>query len=217
MEIILPKRTADLRIRHYEAMKDTDWDNLTDIMEQVRFVSKATGISEKRILSIDAKDMIRMYLHLVELYAGINIRSAPPKQVELNGRIFNRIDPEKVGVGWHADWSKADIDKDPVWLACLMYYPDGSYYGEIDEQENLVHPAKDRYNLIRDHLPLEVFIQSAAFFLTCAERSMRRSILKKQHQSNTEKFLNRILSSGKMRSMLLRKNTSPGTGTKHSK
>lgn len=180
MKIPLPKHSNDLRIKHYACLDSRfikeDNAPLT-ILEQVEFLSLFTGINEKKLLTVNALDIVKMYNHVCELFNDIYISKNPPKEITLNGKVFELVNPDKVGVGWHKDFRDANLNEalknDPVKLACLFYFPKGELYGDIDANDNLLHPISDRYNLFESSMTLKVFLESSAFFLTEFERSTR--------------------------------------------
>ena len=213
MEYRLPKRSDDLRIRHFSHMANTDLEKMESIIDRADFVADFLGISKKKAYTIDAKDVIKMSNHIIELYADIHVGN-PPKEITLNGKEYELINPEKVGVAWHADFSKMDINRDPVQLACMFYFPKGAIYGDVDENDNLIHPIRERYNDIGDHLPLKVFLEASAFFLQKIEQSMRQSIVTRKATEKTILILSRVGMRGKKSSTSLQKNTSEEIGTK---
>ena len=213
MEYRLPKRSEDLRVRHFKHMAETDLENLVTIIDRADFVAGFLGISKKKAYTIDAKDIVKMSNHIIELYADIHVGN-PPKEITLNGREFELVNPEKVGVAWHADFSKMDINRDPVQLACMFYFPKGAIYGDVDENDNLIHPIRDRYNDIGDHMELKVFLEASAFFLRRTEQSMRQSMVKRIATERTIEILSRIGMRGKRSLISSPKNTMEETGTR---
>lgn len=194
-------------------MANTDLEKLVTIVDRADFVADFLGISRKKAYTIDAKDIVKMSNHIIELYADIHVGN-PPKEIELGGKTYELVNPEKVGVAWHADFSKMDINRDPVQLACMFYFPKGAIYGDVDENDNLLNPIRDRYNDIGDHLPLKVFLEASAFFLRRIEQSMRLSIATRRTTEKTIQILSRVGMHGKKYSTLSPKNTSEETGTK---
>lgn len=170
----IPKTTNDLRIRHLKVLTNPVYQDELSLEEVAQFMSEFTGEHLNDIRMIDAKDLINMYVHVKTIYSDIRI-NPPVKEITLNGMVYELIDPHKVGSGWHMDFSKGDINKDPIWLACLFYYPKGVKYGQTDENKNLLHPIKDRYNTFEREMNLQTFLNASAFFLTKIEKSIRQS------------------------------------------
>lgn len=213
MEYKLPKKSIDLRIRHFNHMVNVDLERLITPIDRADFVADFLNISRKKAYTFDAKSIIEMSNHIIDLYADIHVGN-PPKEITLNGKEYELINPEKVGVAWHADFSKMDINRDPVQLACMFYFPKGCIYGDVDENDNLLNPIKARYNDIGDYMPLQVFLESSAFFLQKTEQSMRLSMAKRKTMERTVKILSLIGMRGKKHSILSPKNTLEGIGTK---
>jgi len=213
MEYKLPKKAIDLRINHFNHMVNVDLERLVTPIDRADFVADFLGISRKKAYTFDAKSIIEMSNHIIDLYADIHVGN-PPKEITLNGTIYELVNPEKVGVGWHADFSKMDINRDPIQLACMFYFPKGAIYGDVDENDNLINPIKSRYNDIGDHMPLQVFLEASAFFLRKIEQSMRLSMVKRKSMERTIKILSRIGLRGKRPSTLSQKNTMEETGIK---
>jgi hypothetical protein len=194
-------------------MTSVELDKLDSIIERADLVADFIGISRKKAYTIDAMDIQKMCNHIIGLYADIHVGN-PPKEITLKGKVYEIVNPEKVGVGWHADFSKMDIDRDPVQLACMFYFPKGSIYGDVDENDNLLNPIKDRYNDFADHMELKVFLEACAFFLRKAEQSMRLSMAKKMTTEKVIKILSRIGINGKRSSISSQRNIMEETGIK---
>ena len=198
MEIKLPNKTKDLRIQHFTALQNPYFltEEKLDIMDQLEFIHLFTGISRPKLKRINATDIAKMFSHIVRLYSGIKVNK-PPKEITLNGIKFELINAEKVGVGWHADFSKGDMKKDAVYFGCLFYFPKGQLYGAVDENDNLLNPIADRYEIIKEHMPLDVFMNASAFFLTKIKQSILISIQKARARKTIEKMLSPLSSRGK--------------------
>lgn len=193
MDIKLPKRTEDLRIDNLKCLTNPIYQTEQDINGIVDFLVDFTGYKRNTLLKIDYKDILKMYAHLTTIFTDFKVTEKPPLEITLNGKVFERVNPEKVGIGWHIDFSMTDIKKDPIRLACLFYYPKGAIYGATDDNENLIHPIKDRYQLFKEHFPLTTYLECASFFLQKCEKSMRLST---ESQKAAEKIL-KILRVGK--------------------
>ena len=174
MEIKLPKTHKDLRIKHLKPIQSDKYAGTMDLNLMVEFVSDFTGIKKAKLMSIDVKDIAKLSNHIANLYASMPVVKHPPKEITINGKIYELVNPEKIGVGWHIDWANGDITKDPVRMACLMYYPKGAVYGEVDSYDNLINPIKDRYNDFENHLPLSTFLSASNFFLQRFVTSTKR-------------------------------------------
>jgi hypothetical protein len=173
MEIKLPKRTEDLRIKHYNVLTNPIYQQSMDLQLVVDFMHDFTGVEKHVLKEIDIKELMQMYQHAVKLYAGYKPQE-PPKEITVNGIEYQMIDPEKVSTGWHIDFNNTDVTREFVRLACLFYYPKGSRYGEVDENKNLKHPIHERYNDFKEHFPLATFLDASAFFFAKIKEINRR-------------------------------------------
>ena len=202
MEIKLPNKTKDLRIEHFKALQNPYFltEEKLDIMDQLEFIHLFSGVSRSKLKQINVNDIAKMFSHIVNLYAGIKV-AKPAKEITLNGIEFELVNAEKVGVGWHADFSKGDMKKDAVYFGCLFYFPKGQLYGAVDENDNLLNSIADRYEIIKEHMPLDVFMNASAFFLTKIKKSMMLSVQKAKTRKILEKMLSPLGSLGKKDSM----------------
>jgi len=198
MEIKLPNKTKDLRIQHFTALQNPYFltEEKLDIMDQLEFIHLFTSISRPKLKRINATDIAKMFNHIVKLYSGIKVNK-PAKEITLNGIEFELINPEKVGVGWHADFSKGDMKKDATYFGCLFYFPKGAKYGDVDENDNLLNPIADRYEIIKEHMPLDVFMNASAFFLSKIKQSMQISVQILRTKMVIEKMLSPLSLRGK--------------------
>lgn len=188
----IPKTTKDLRIRHLKALTNSTYENELSLEEVAQFMADFTGEHINDIRMLDAKDLINMYVHVKTIYSDIRINT-PVKEVILGGMTYELIDPHKVASGWHMDFSKGDISKDPVWMACLFYYPKGVKYGQTDDNKNLLYPVKDRYNIFEREMELQTFLDASAFFLTKIEKSIKQSMVTQKATEKVVKILKPLL------------------------
>ncbi len=178
-ELRLPKSTNDLRIKHFKILSDPMYQGNMSFEMVVKFMADFTGEHVNDIRTIYPDILMKAFDHVQTIFSGLHI-GTPPKTLTLGGVEFELVDPNKVGIGWHIDFSNIDIDKDPVKKACLFYYPKGVKYGVTDENKNLLHPIRSRYTLIEREMPLDVFMSAAAFFLLKIKKSMTLSMEKRR-------------------------------------
>jgi hypothetical protein len=179
MEIKLPKDKTGLRIKHLPILCDERLSADVPTMSlKIDVLHRFTGLPKPSIHRIDGKDLSKMFTHLMTIIASIDRDAIPPKEITLDGQTFTLVDFEKVGSGWHADVEESNFDIDPVRLACICYIPKGTFYGEVDQNQNLLYPIASRWQLFHDHLHLETFIQLNAFFLRKFNLSMNAFIKK---------------------------------------
>ena len=175
MEIRLPKNTEDLRIKHLKALNGVEEEPPRNLNDLIDFVCEFTGEKRSLVELFTTKgEILKIYEHLLGLFNDFKVMSKPPQTITLKGKEFELINPEKVGIGWHIDFEKSDIEKDPVRVACLFYYPKGEIYGAKDENKNLINPIKDRYKEFENHFPLSTFLEASNFFLQRFVTSTKR-------------------------------------------
>lgn len=189
--IKLPKSPKDLRIRHFKCFQEFDNEEM-DLPAKVRFVASFINRSVNFVWSIDKDVFDQMYSHIIKLLATLDIPNKPPQEITINGIEWVMIDPKKCATAWHQDWNLFDIEKDPVNIACLFYHPKGHYYGEIDGNDNLIHPVRWKYKYIENDMELGTFISCARFFLLnylkSTEQSIRIQIAQKKATSLMQKL-----------------------------
>ena len=191
MEIKLPKRTEDLRIKHYKALKNPLYGDNMELGLTAKFVSEFSGVPENLVRKIDIEELVRVYNHCVGLLAEYKL-GEPPKEITINNIKYKRIEPEKVSSGWHIDFGNTDIENELVRLACLFYYPSDGVYGDTDENHNLVHPIHERYNDFEEHFPLTLFLDAAGFFLLKSKELINKYMEIKKMEIHTKLLLNFI-------------------------
>jgi hypothetical protein len=176
----------------------------------IQFISEFTGEHVNDIRMIYPDELVKVYNHIQTIYSDIHL-GTPPKVINLGGNEFELINPSKVGIGWHIDFANIDIEKDPVKAACLFYYPKGVKYGVTDENKNLLHPIRSRYNLVEREMDLQTFMSASAFFLRKIKKSMMLSMESQKATNRIVKVLERL--SGRTSSTSSQKSTTEGIGT----
>lgn len=173
MEIKLPKDKHALRIRHLNAFVDERLSSdVATTSLKVDVLHKFTGISKPRLYQVLPNDLTKLFKHLISIFVSIDETKAPPKEIEVGGQKFVLVDFEKAPSCWHADNEESDYVIDPVRLACICYIPKGSFYGQLDQHDNMVYPIRSRHELFTEEFPLEVYCQLSAFFLRKFNKSM---------------------------------------------
>lgn len=170
--IKIPKGKKDLRIKHHKAITESVFSERPTLEEKIIFLADLTGTPLYELKQLGKKDVELLYATSLMSFAGFKLNDSPPKQITLDGKEFELIDPHKVAAGWHIDFSNTDLKNDPVRKACLYYFPKGEKYGATDDNGNLIHPIKDRQETIREHLPLQAYLEADAFFLSKLHRSI---------------------------------------------
>lgn len=172
-EIRIPKSKKDLRLKHHKAITETIFSERPTLGEKVVFLSELTGTPLHEVKKLKRKDVELLYRTALLSFAGFKLNDKPPKVITLDGKEFELINPHKVASGWHIDFDSTDLEKDIIRKACLYYFPKGQKYGETDNNGNLFNPISDRIETIRDHLPLQAFLEADAFFLKKLHRSTK--------------------------------------------
>lgn len=187
-EIRIPKHKKDLRIKHLKALNECVISENPTLSEKVIFLADLTGTPLYELRKLKPKAIDKLYAVAAMSFAGFKLNDAPPKEIELDGKMFELINPHKVASGWHMDHSETDGKTDPVRMACLYYFPKGEKYGEEDENKNLINPISDRYETIKEHLPLQAYLEASAFFLSILYRSERLRLAKRTGINKGLKF-----------------------------
>lgn len=206
MEIKAPKTINDLRIKHFAILTDQRFENISEDLPfvekldlMVEFVSGICSVSKELIYDIDIKDLNKIYLHCIGLFDKIPY-GEPAKLLTINGKEYKMVDPHSVATGWHADFSKTAIDKDPVRVACLMYIPNESTYSMLDATGNLKDKIADRYKDFEEHFKLVDFMNASRFFLLNWFRLKSDLEQKIRVQQKMQRILGKIGLNGKTHS-----------------
>ena len=190
--IKIPKSKKYLRIKHLKALKECVFSEVPTLQEKAIFLHDLTETPLYELRKLKPKEIERLYVISTMSFSGFKLNDNPPKVITLDGIDFEMVDPHKAPSGWHIDFANTDGEKDPVRLACLYYFPKGEKYGEVDDNENLIHPIKDRYELFKEEFPLQVFLECNAFFLKRYERSLRLQVARLQGEKVGMKIRERV-------------------------
>jgi hypothetical protein len=188
VKIVIGKRTKDLRIKHFKVIQEPSFSEEPTLAEMVQVIHLYSGVKPSLIRQYTMKEITQMYIAISKQFAGISVNSTPPKELTFDGVTYCLVNPEKIGVGWHQDFSTCTIDE-PTRLAAMFYLPKGVVYGDEDEYGNLVSSIRDRSPIFAEHMELQTFIDCCAFFLRKYEKSMRESTVKKSAEILTAKIL----------------------------
>ena len=160
-----PKRVGDLRIQHLKALEFSNGKigkmKIDHIIEFLSLVTSATKNELKQINLEDLKDILE---HVVKIFTDYKVRT-PEKNIQIEGKEYELIDPKKVGVGWHIDVENSDFEKDPPRLAALMYIEKGTKYGTLDENGNMIYSNQERQKIFERSMPLNCYLDIVSFFL----------------------------------------------------
>lgn len=182
-EIRVPQNASDLRIENFGFVKlGQALISDTSINGMVNTVNAVTNVSKRRLMLLNEKQISEVYYNCLASVSGFNVGKFPPNEITLSGNVYELINPEKVGIGWHIDFGEAVklklIDKDPTYLACLFYHPRGEVYGSLDDNDNLISPISSKYTIFKNELPLSTYVECLSFFLQKFLKSTEKSIQK---------------------------------------
>lgn len=208
MEVRLPKDKSGLLIKHLPAVADQRLnEKVPTIGLKIDTLRIFTGLSKVRLHTWELDDVDKAFTHLLEIIATIDIVSPLPEELQVGDQVFILIDPEKAPAGWHADYAESDFSVDPVRLACMCYIPKGTFYGQVDQHDNLIYPIRSRHELFTNHFPLEVYIRLTAFFLRKFETSMNAYMDRQRKLQRKAARKEKISGLGSRFSTLWRRNT----------
>ncbi len=192
LNISLPKTADDLRIKHLKALTDESFrmDNIT-LNSMCIFIAHMTLVSLPEIRTIDKSDVIKMFNHCMGLFNGHELSTKPKKEIEVNGKLYELVDPRKAGIGYHIDLEGSDFEKDPVRLACINYIPKGTNYGDLDQNKNVIHPIAERYEDFKDHFKMLDYLELNGFFLLKFWQSINRFMVKVKVEKKLKKISGR--------------------------
>lgn len=73
----------------------------------------------------------------------------------------------KLPVDWFIDFDKVEsLDDNPIEMMGFSYVEKGMEYGQADKHENVINPRSVRNKIFAEHLPLNVYMDVQAFFLS---------------------------------------------------
>jgi len=202
---IVKMKTEDLRVRHFIPLKNPAYDFSKPTLRMYgEFLAEFSGVPANFIITrVDPKSILHICEHITKIHEGATRLSRPPKSIQMAGKEWRLIDPNKEAAAWHIDWDSCDINEDPVRTAAMFYYPAGEIYGLDDENGNIINPLRDRWDTFDKHFPLKTFLDCCAFFLSKYERSMRLSTERNkasQRATNLIQKLKSLFSRGRKQS-----------------
>ena len=176
IEVKIPTKAADLRIKHFKSMSMAPLDPILHGDEGLHFLASFTGLRNSQLLDFRVEDIRTMTATALATLSKMDLTSKLPDTIKLAGTSYRLVNPDKVGIGWHIDFKNCDINKDPVRLACMFYLQEGFNYSDVDENDNIKFPIASRHEIFAEHFPLDLFIRASGFFLRRSLNSMKRSM-----------------------------------------
>lgn len=134
-----------------------------DLMAE--FVSIFTGVPYEDVLDFRQLDIKRIFEGGLKSFTTYKTKE-PPKTINVNGKVYNFVDPKKQKGGWYVDVKTmaAEFEINPELLPALNYVEKGMKYGEKDKDGFMINPTRDRAAWFRDYFPGDVFLDLNAFF-----------------------------------------------------
>ena len=193
IEVKLPSGAKDLRIKHFKSLPLVPEEGFTTGQDSLLFLCEFLNLPYNTVLRFTPQDIKKMTVLAVKALSKMDVVSPLPKVITIEKQRFTLVDPKKIGIGWHIDFSKANINTDPVRLACLFYVQEGYNYSDVDENGNILFPIASRYELFKEHFPLDLFIRSSNFFLKGSLNSTRKQVFQQMIQNKTAKRTSMLL------------------------
>lgn len=193
MEIKLPKKISDCRIKHFEAVKYlTQCNGILDFSQKLKLIEKFSGYKYSELMLINKIDIEKIFLHILSVFGNYKPNVEPDKEMIVNGRKYELIDFNKVGVAWHIDVTGLEVEKNPILMASICYFPKGEMYGTTDENENILFPISERKKEFEEHFPLDKFLDLNTFFLSKWFKLTNEFHLKEKTMKRTLSFLKKL-------------------------
>lgn len=170
MKIHLPATIDALRVKHMRTIQRAakEQDNTYSLEVRLRMVSEFTDITPEKLRTYSARDVATVFEHILSLYNQYEKKS-PPKQITLQDKKYNLVQDigRTMPSGWFIDVEsfKDQFDDNPELLAAFSYIEDGMKYGQVNDVDAIINPLRERADVMRDHLPLPIYLDLAAFFL----------------------------------------------------
>lgn len=192
-KIKIPQSLSDYRISHYNSF--TEFVNSSEIVfDSIYFLSNLTKVGKNKIKTLRKEDINKMMALVFSSFSKFELKE-PPKEIILNGKEYELINPEKVGYGWWLDIKSLDWTKHHLELASMFYVEKGLSYCEVDENDNIINTNEYRQNEFEQHMPLPLYLNCRSFFLQKLSVLTKLSIQKKQTEIRIMQKLNNLANS----------------------
>lgn len=180
IEVTISTDPKKMRIRQLKAVSLAPVKGFNRIEEALYFLAEFTGLKHHQLLDFKIEDIKTMVVKALEAVASLDLTSALPQTIKIEGTKYCLVDPDKVGIGWHIDFKSCNIEKNPVRMACLFYLPEGFNYSDVDENGNIKYPIDSRHDVFDKHFPLDLFLRCCDFFLQRSLHSMKKQVISEQ-------------------------------------
>ena len=165
--INIPSKISNLRIRHLKAFEILEQTEDWSIMRKIEFIKAycIDNINVENMRDVDVSSITKVFNKIMSIISKYKPKELP-FILELDGKEFELQDDfSKLPVGWLIDASAVDFKERPELLPAFCYIEKGMSYAEKDKHENILNPLKNRAELFKEHLPLDLFLNLSSFFL----------------------------------------------------
>ena len=167
MVVSIPVGTNKLKIHHMKFLKELHkykGKNISPI-KKCQMCSEFLRLNNdklKKYSTIQIEDLFEQ----ITVSVGQHIKEFP-NVVEYEGQEYERVqDFKTLPVEWFADFSNTDLENSPETIAAMCYIEKGMDYNQTGDNEVIVNSRSKRAKVFADHMPLNIFIELEAFFLS---------------------------------------------------
>lgn len=147
-------------------MRSLDKDAQVNVNAMCQLISDITGQSFETVKRIDIADTKKIFKHIIS--CAVRKQQLPPKEIILSGKTYVFEQDISNSKSWTAgryidiDNKALLIETEPEWMMAICYIEKGSQYGD--------YSLDDRAEIMRKHLPGDVFVDAQDFFLRKLEQ-----------------------------------------------
>ena len=163
MEIKIKTKLKELDLTyidcyHFIEEIKTDWT----IKNKIKLVKLYTKQDVSKVKVSDVNKVFEIILKVLSSYKPKEI----PLTLEYENKEYDLVtDYFKLPAGWFIDSESADFKNVPELLPAFAYIEKGRSYAEIDENENIINPLKNRAEVFRKNMSLSSYLDLTNFFL----------------------------------------------------
>lgn len=163
MKLNIKTRLKDLDLSYIECYHlinkvGKNWS----ILDKIKLVKLYTKQDVSKVKVDDINKVFEIILKVLGSYQQKEI----PLTLEIDGVDYELVtDYFKLPAGWFIDSEGADFEKIPELLPAFAYIEKGMKYAEIDENENIKNPLKDRAEVFKNNMTLSEYLDLTGFFL----------------------------------------------------
>jgi hypothetical protein len=146
---------------------DISLETLIDELDfKVQVLSIFSGLSKERLVNFSAIEIHEPFAHMMTI---LNYEQNDPKGfVEVDGvRYVFDMTFEKKTTGQIIDLKLIDnVYEKPLEVMAILYVEEGMIYSQVDENDIVLNPTRDRLKIFRDTFPGDEFLNVFGFFLS---------------------------------------------------